>query len=478
LGRLDEYWKRREKFAWLEQTGTYSKAELAVVEDNPRNDWVTHEADLEYSTLMPLNTSANSEGIFLTYSNGIQSNRDPWVFNFNREALLKNIAGFIETYNSERVRWLARKAPKSFDSSVLKDDDKIKWCSKLQQVFESNTVIKFDPTAVREAQYRPFTSELLYAEPVLLHRPGQMASIFSSQNQAIVVTCHSQLPFVAQAVDRVTCLDVGGRPSQAFPFHLYHEDGSNRRENITDWALAQFRKHYGPQLLPTRPDQPEATRNHSPVKDPANSLTRHARAADANLLPLSKKPAPTLPAPPALVQREIDKWDIFHYTYALLHHPEYRTRYAANLKRELPRIPMAPNLADYARIGQALMALHIGYESQPEYPLQRTETGKLNWRVEKMVLSKDKTQLKYDGFLTLSGIPPQVYGYRLGNRSALEWVIDQYRVSTDARSGIVNDPNRPDDPEYIVRLIGQVVTVSLETVKLVAELATLSIDQA
>jgi predicted helicase len=95
-----------------------------------------------------------------------------------------------------------------------------------------------------------------------------------------------------------------------------------------------------------------------------------------------------------------------------------------------------------------------------------------------MTLSKDKTQLKYIAFLTLSGIPPGVYEYRLGNRGALEWVIDQYRVSTDARSGIVNDPNRPDDPEYIVRLIGQVITVSLETVKLVAELAALSIDQA
>jgi predicted helicase len=124
------------------------------------------------------------------------------------------------------------------------------------------------------------------------------------------------------------------------------------------------------------------------------------------------------------------------------------------------------------------MDFHINYEQQPEYDLQRAETGQLNWRVEKMSLSKDKSQLRYNGFLTLSGIPPQVYGYRLGNRSALEWVVDQYRVSTDARSGIVNDPNRDDDPEYIVRLIGQVVKVSLETVKLVADLAALGIDQA
>jgi predicted helicase len=172
-------------------------------------------------------------------------------------------------------------------------------------------------------------------------------------------------------------------------------------------------------------------------------------------------------------QKSISKWDIFHYTYAMLHHPEYRTRYAANLKRELPRIPYAPAFQKFAEIGAALMKLRIEYEQQPEHPLQRTENGKLNWRVDKMSLSKDKTQLKYNSFLTLSGIPPEVYEYRLGNRSALEWIIDQYQVSTHKRSGIVNDPNRPDDPEYIVRLISQVITVSLETVRLVKELSVL-----
>ena len=138
---------------------------------------------------------------------------------------------------------------------------------------------------------------------------------------------------------------------------------------------------------------------------------------------------------------------------------------------------MAPEFRKYAEIGAALMQLHIEYEKQEEYPLERRETGKLDWRVEKMSLSKDKTLLKYNEFLTLSGIPAEAQEYRLGNRSALEWVVDQYRVSTDARSGIVNDPNREDDPEYIVRLIGQVVTVSVETVRLVRELAGLSIDQ-
>ena len=172
----------------------------------------------------------------------------------------------------------------------------------------------------------------------------------------------------------------------------------------------------------------------------------------------------------------ISKWDIFHYVYALLHHPQYREKYAANLKRELPRIPFAPDFRGFAKAGAKLADLHVNYEKQPEYPLQRLENkdAPLNWRVEKMKLSKDKTQLVYNDFLTLGGIPPEVFEYRLGNRSALDWIIDQYQVSTDKRSGIVNDPNRADDPEYIVRLIGQVITVSLETVKIVKALPPLS----
>ena len=158
----------------------------------------------------------------------------------------------------------------------------------------------------------------------------------------------------------------------------------------------------------------------------------------------------------------------------MLHHPLYRECYAANLKRELPRIPFAADFKSFVEIGRRLADIHVNYEQQPEYPLEKIETpGKpLDWRVEKMKLSKDKRSLIYSDFLTLSGIPPEVFEYRLGNRSALEWIIDQYQVSTDKRSGITNDPNRADDPECIVRLIGQVITVSLETVNLTRSLSS------
>ena len=169
----------------------------------------------------------------------------------------------------------------------------------------------------------------------------------------------------------------------------------------------------------------------------------------------------------------ITKWDIFHATYALLHHPGYRQRFATNLKRELPRLPFAPDFHAFAKAGKKLAALHTGYETAAEFPLKRTVQRGIppSLRVEKMRwATPDKLALTYNESLTLTGIPPEVFGYKLGNRSALEWVLDQYQVSTDPRSGLECDPNRPDDEGYIVRLLGQVITVSLETLKIVRAL--------
>lgn len=154
----------------------------------------------------------------------------------------------------------------------------------------------------------------------------------------------------------------------------------------------------------------------------------------------------------------ITKWNIFHYIYAVLHHPGYRERYTDNLRPELPPSPST------CRPLALVIPNEGGIPTRPEH------------RVTKMRLSKDKTSLVYNQFLTLSEIPKETYDYRLGNRSALEWVIDQYQVSTDRRSGITNDLNRADDPQYILRLIGQVITVSVETVKIVGSLPSLGLE--
>ena len=144
----------------------------------------------------------------------------------------------------------------------------------------------------------------------------------------------------------------------------------------------------------------------------------------------------------------ITKEEVFHYIYAVLHHPGYRERYAANLKRELPRIPFAPDFAAFADAGKELARLHVGYESLEPWPLRFIENSEVPYseRVQKMKLSGDRESLVVNASLTLAGIPAETFEYRLGSRSALEWVIDQYQVKGES------DPNREDDPGYIVRL--------------------------
>jgi predicted helicase len=276
--------------------------------------------------------------------------------------------------------------------------------------------------------YRPFFKQFYYFERVFnecLYTNPQILPVSSTEteNCVICVTDHaSEKPFMVLMTNILSDLHLvgAGCGTQCFPFYVYDETGSNRRENITDWVLEQFAAALG---------------------------------------------------------AKVDKWQIFHYVYGLLHSPEYREKYKANLKRELPRIPLPKSIDQFnafVSAGERLADLHVNYESQPEYPLERIETGKtLNWRVQKMKLAKDKTAIVYNEFLTLSGIPPETFAYRLGNRSALEWIIDRYRVHTDKRSGIVNDPNRADDPQYIVRLIGKVIAVSLETMKIVKALPSL-----
>ena len=293
---------------------------------------------------------------------------------------------------------------------------------------QSGQIATFD--AKRQSLYRPFIKSHLYFDRVMNDRVLAFPSIFpaleaESENRVMIVSDHGFRAgfntLMTNLIPDVHTLSASDS-FQCFPFYIYDEDGTNRRENITDWALTEFRTHYEDDI--------------------------------------------------------ITKWDIFHYNYGLLHHPEYRGKYEANLKRDLPHIPFAKDFWGFAEAGARLADLHVTYESQPEYDqlkfIQAPDVP-LNWRVEKMKLSKDKTQIVYNDFLTLDGIPEKVFDYRLGTRSALEWIINQYCVKIDKRSGIVNDPNRADDPQYIVKLIGKVITVSLETVKVVDGLPSLDL---
>ncbi|MDH6084152.1 type ISP restriction/modification enzyme [Umezakia ovalisporum] len=431
---IDDTWTKEQRLAYLEKLEHTGNVEWQEITPDKNHNWLTNELKLDYHEFLPIgnkeikSTSANTSAIFSLYSLGISTNRDNWVYSYQVEDLIKNINVLVETYNQQVFKWkTSAKSEQNIDSFVLYDDEKIKWSSKLKQLLNAGVSTEFNLANIRIALYRPFTSQYVYFDQVLIDRRGKFPVIFptvetEAENRVICLPGVGNRKDFGVSISRfILSLDFAFEKAQCFPFYTYNEDGTNRQENITHWALSTYRHHYQ--------------------------------------------------------DTTITKWDIFYYIYAVLHHPHYRERYAANLKKELPRIPYAPEFHSFVTAGKRLAEIHINYEKQPQYPLKHLENKDLpiDWLVEKMRLCKDKTQIKYNDFLTLTGIPPEVFNYRLGNRSALDWIIDQYQVKTDKLSGITNNPNRLDDEQYIVRLVKQIITVSLETVKIVEELPDLGL---
>ncbi|MEX2286551.1 MAG: type ISP restriction/modification enzyme [Planctomycetaceae bacterium] len=426
--RVNKQLRRQQKLAWLSSKGSVGAIRWTRLSPDRNHAWLAAEHSEEFSELTPIGTkdakratNADAECIFKLYSLGVATHRDGVVYDFHRGKLGTRVREFVEAYNSEVDRFRRQGGGVSVDNFV--NYETVVWDRDLKQDLSRGAYATFDEWKIRTCLYRPFTKRYLFFDRILNAEVYSVPYIFpatnsQSENQLIWLKTGSEWPmFALLSLDIVDLLPQGG--SQSFPFYVYNEDGTNRRENITDWALAEFRKRYK-----------------------------------------SKK---------------LDKWDIFHYVYGLLHHPGYRERYADNLKRELPRIPFAPDFKEFAKAGKQLAEIHLNYESLDPYELEWIERPgvPLSYHIERMKLAKDKRSLVVNDSLTLAGIPAETFDYRLGNRSALDWVIDQYRVKTDERSGITSDPNRDDDPEYIVRLVGQVIRVSVESVEIVNRLAEL-----
>ena len=431
--RTDDLWNKERKFNFLSEHQHIGNIEWNPIQPDKQHTWLTEGLHAEFDTFIPMGTKeakavkGKTAGvIFKTYCRGVVTNRDAWVYNFNRNVLTKNVQGMIDTYNAEVDRWLRRENHQvNVNDFVIYDDRKIKWDRELRQHLQRGRYAEYTENKVRSSLYRSFTKSNLFLDRVLNNCVYLFLSFFptpekETENRVIIVSDHGcRAGFSTLMTNLIPDLHIlaSSDSFQCFPFYTYNEDGTNRQENITDWALAGFRTRYEDDT--------------------------------------------------------ITKWDIFHYSYALLHHPTYREKYEKNLKRDLPHIPFTEDFRGFAKAGTQLADLHVNYESASKYEgLKYIETPRMrvDWRVEQMRLSKDKTQLKYNDFLTLDGIPAEVFDYRLGNRSALEWVVDQYRVKTDKRSGIVNHPNRESAPRYIVDLVARVITVSLKTVEIIKNL--------
>ncbi|ROL56109.1 DNA helicase [Bacteroidetes/Chlorobi group bacterium Naka2016] len=423
---IDDFTLKEEKYRILENFGTIYNVPWREIVPDSNHTWLTEGLQEDFDSLVPLGErtlNTNERNLtFEIFIPGVNSGKDAWVYNSNKDNLINNIKKFILFYNYQVFKYQNSKIkPQNIDDFVDYDERQISWSSTLKSHLKRNEVADFNENEIKISIYRPFYKQFIYFNRIIVDRPSLFPKIFptaesENENRVIAVTGLGwKSPFFAIMTNCIVDIQIAGN-TQCFPFYVYEEDGSGRRENISDWALELFRNHYH--------------------------------------------------------DERITKWDIFYYIYAVLHKKDYRQRYQQNLRRSLPRIPLYEDFWKFAQAGRKLGDLHVNYEQAEEYPLEAIETRneQLDYRVEKMVISKGKQSIKYNDFLTLAGVPLEVYNYRLGNRSALEWVVDQYRVKVDPRSGIVNDPNQADDPTYIIRLIKKIVTVSLETVKIVESL--------
>ncbi|OEV01574.1 damage-inducible protein [Streptomyces qinglanensis] len=453
----------RERKLAIIASQNLGSVEWEQITPSSEGDWINQRDERFYE--FPAIGEKRSRGaspqatVFSTYSAGLQANRDAWVCNFSKERASVNSKRMISFYNSqvdsfkEYCESTGVPSPKSaVDGFIERDPKLISWTRSLKGYLAKFEKTQFRPDGMRVGAYRAFTKDWVYFNKHLNHERSKLPQFFpesSSHNFGIFMTgVAAAMQFTPLAVSGIPdASSFGGQTNgQFFPRYTYREpdmegvlplgdegDGCERIDNITDAALRDFRKTY--------------------------------------------------------VDETITKDDIFYYVYGLLHSTTYCKQFAADLKKSLPRIPKVDSFRGFAEAGRNLVDLHLDYESVKPYAgivekvtgAEGTPPSELYRVSAKMKFpsrkgEKDKTTIIFNSHVTLSNIPQDAYRYQLGARSAIEWIIDRYYVKTDKASGIVNDPNDwSDDPRYIIDLLKRIVTVSLETMKIVDGLPPLDI---
>ena len=402
-----------DKLAFLGST-KFKDVAFETIVPNKAGDWID-QSDANWSELLPLcskEVKAGKRGrtnaIFRLFSLGNASHRDEWAYDRSREHLAKKIQYFIQGYEAARLGG-------GLDSGI-------RWDRELEKYRRADISKQFDSALLTRAAYRPFSSVWFYFDRHLNGMTYQLPDMFPSGKQNTAISFSSlgaRAPFCVSSADCPVDLHYGAAADgyQVVPIYRYTSSGE-RVDNITDWGLKQFQHHYGK-------------------------------------------------------AEKISKEDIFHYVYAVLHDPLYREKYALNLKREFPRIPFYPDFRAWADWGKRLMELHIGYETVEPWPLERLDTPNEKARAAgvspKAILKADKEGgiIRLDSETQLSGIPLEAWTYRLGNRSGLEWILDQYREKTPKDPTIrekFNTYRFADYKEKVVDLLMRVTRVSVETV--------------
>lgn len=452
-----------------------------IVPDS-HGDWI-NQRDESFANHISLGDKKdkNSSVIFENYSLGVATNRDAWCYNFSKNQLAKNMSSMIDFYNSEVLRYkaacdgLAKGNFPKIDDFVASDSTKISWSRALKKDLSLKKDASFQKNCLVFASYRPFTKQWMYFSRQLNEMVLQMPQIFpdaSVKNRVICVSgVGARSGFSALIMDQISSLDTIEK-GQCFPLKLFspktNETHAAQDSNPQDNLFADAPK---PASL-----FDEKTEGNFVVKD---GIT------DAGLAHFSKNYA----------GEKISKEDVFYYIYGLLHSEDYKQRFADNLTKELPRIPCVKKFADFLHFSQAgreLAELHINYENVSPFAasfaggnLAIEMLKDADFKVEKMKFAKagketDKTKVIYNSKITVENIPLEAYSYVVNGKPAIEWVMERQGISTHKESGIVNDANlwafeTMNNARYPLDLLLRVITVSLETMKIVRALPRLEI---
>lgn len=450
---IGDYLSREEKLKLISKQKSVIAAGFTqqVIKSNDEGDWLNQrsEAFSNYIPLSPIKKfDEKSQSYFSTLAIGLSTNRDAWCYNFSLKELTNNINHCLKAYNTERDFIL-----KDPNKIITSDSTKISWSVNLLKFIKQNKKISFSDNNIVTSSYRPFVYEYLYFSKELTERPGQMPKLFPTSNHNNLLICVSGIggtkDFSCLITNYITDIQLMFN-GQCFPLYWYEEKTEDpKQQNIFE--------------LNTN-DDPEITyEKHDGVTDFILNKARSVYKTNS-----------------------ITKEDIFYYVYGLLHSPDYRKQFEADLKKMLPRIPLVNSAADFkafSSAGRELADLHLNYEKRlpPESVVVEGDTGD-NYLVNKMKFKskEDKTEIIYNSQITIKNIPLEAYDYVVNGRSAIEWIMERYQVKVDKASQIKNDPNNwareHNDPRYILDLLLSIITVSVETVKIVNSLPKLKFE--